>query len=601
MSSWRAGACLLLMHALAACAPETPAPHGTGDAPPPRGASFTDATARTGLRFDHFIGATGQFHFAEIMGSGCALLDYDGDSDLDVYLVQGTQLEPQRPPADPAFAWRGDGPPRDRLYRNDLVETGTLHFTDVTGAALPEESGYGMGAATGDYDNDGDVDLFVTNFGPDVLYRNDDGAFHDVTAVSGLADPRWTTSASWLDYDRDGWLDLVVVAYADFTVATNKRCFHASGKRDYCGPDAYPPLPARLWRNRGDGTFEDATGAAGMDVAYGHGLGVLARDFDGNGWIDVYVANDGDANQLWMNEGGTFTDQALMSGAALSESGKALAGMGVVSSDFDDDGDFDIFVTNLNGETNSLYRNVSDAFFEDATARHGLGLVSLPFTGFGVAWLDADHDADLDLMVVNGDVTMLEAQAGEPHPFRQTSQLYLNDGAGHYGDGSLQAGEVFSSPQVGRGLAAGDVDNDGDIDAIVTNNSGPAKLFLNELTQKGSWLEVRVLDAVRKRDAIGARVRLTLADGKVLTRPVATDGSYLSAGDPRVHLAWPAGTAIRALDVVMPDGRAVKVEGAAPGRIVTVRVATGGATIDQARGGGDSSALAAGVALGVRR
>ncbi len=581
MSSWRAGACLILMHALAACAPETPAPQGTGGAPrPPRAPFFADATAQAGLRFDHFIGATGQFHFTEIMGSGCALLDHDGDSDLDVYLVQATHLEPERPPAVPSFAWRGEGPPRDRLYRNELMETGALRFSDVTETSLPAEGGYGMGAATGDYDNDGDVDLYVTNLGPDVLYSNDGGVFHDVTASARIADPRWTTSATWLDYDRDGWLDIVVVAYADFTVATNKRCFHASGKRDYCGPDAYPPLPVRLWRNRGDGTFEDATGAAGMDAAYGHGLGVIARDFDGNGWIDVYVANDGDANQLWMNEGGKFADQALMSGAALSESGRALAGMGVVSSDFDDDGDFDIFVTNLNGETNSLYRNLSRGFFEDATARHGLGLVSLPFTGFGVAWLDADHDADLDLMVVNGDVTMLEAQAGQPHPFRQTSQLYLNDGSGHYQDGSLQAGEVFSIAEVGRGLAAGDVDNDGDVDALVTNNSGPARLILNELVDRGSWLELRILDADRKRDAIGARVRLSLADGRVLTRPVATDGSYLSAGDPRVHLAWPAGTAIRGLDVVMPDGRTVKVDGAAPGRIITVRIERAGATLD---------------------
>ena len=570
------------MHALAACAPQAPAPPAaTGaTAPSTAAATFSDAAGRTGLLFDHFIGATGQFYFAEIMGSGCALLDSDGDSDLDVFLVQGAELDPGHPAANAVFAWKGAGPPRDRLFRNELAETGTLRFADVTEASLPMEKGYGMGAATGDYDNDGDVDLYVTNFGPDVLYRNDAGVFHDVTGLARIADARWTTSAAWLDYDRDGWLDLVVAAYADFTVSTNKRCFHASGKRDYCGPDAYPPLPARLWRNRGDGTFEDATGAAGLDAVYGHGLGVLARDFDGNGWIDIYVANDGDANQLWMNVEGKFADQALMSGAALSESGKALAGMGLVSSDFDDDGDFDLFVTNLNGETNTLYQNMTGAFFEDATARHGLGLASLPFTGFGVSWTDVENDSDLDLMVVNGDVTMLEAQAGEPHPFRQTSNLYLNDGAGRYHDASRQAGEPFSIAQVGRGLCAGDVDNDGDVDALVTNNSGPAKLLIDELSDKGSWMELRILDAQRKRDVLGARVRLTLADGRTLTRPVATDGSYLSAGDPRVHLAWPAGVAMRALEVVMPDGRAVAVTGAAPGRIVTVRIGSAGAALD---------------------
>ena len=584
MSFRRAAACIALLLALLSCAPEAPQPPAATAAGTPTAsagpASFEDGTGQAGLRFEHFIGATGRFFFAEIMGSGCALLDHDGDSDLDVFLVQGAPLDAKGTPPDPIFSWRGPGEPRDRLYRNELAETGAFRLTDVTETSLPEENGYGMGTATGDYDNDGDVDLFVTNFGSDVLYRNDRGVFRDVTASARIADPRWTTSAAWLDYDRDGWLDLVVVAYADFAVTANKRCFHASGRLDYCGPDAYPPLPPRLWRNRGDGTFEDATAVAGLDAVYGHGLGVVARDFDGNGWIDLYVANDGDANQLWMNEGGTFTDKALMGGAALSESGKALAGMGVVSSDFDDDGDFDIFVTNLNGQTNSLFLNARPVFFEEASSRHGLGLASLPFTGFGVAWLDADHDADLDILVANGDVTMLESQAGDPHPFRQTANFYLNDGAGRYRDASGDAGAVLSEPLVGRGLCAGDLDNDGDVDAVVTGNSGPAKLLLNGLAGKRSWMLLRVLDAAVKRDAVGARVRLTLADGRVLTRPVATDGSYLSAGDPRVHLAWPGGTAVRALEVVMPDGRAVPVEGAAPGRILTVTIGAAGATIE---------------------
>ncbi len=571
---------------LGACAPggEGPDPAGNGTAGPARresdpsaGILFRDVARETGLRFDHFIGATGEYFFPEIMGSGGALIDYDDDGDLDVYLVQGALLDPEASLSASIFPWKEADPPRNVLYRNDLIESGTLRFVDVTGTSGAGDRGYGMGVATGDYDNDGDVDLYLTNFGPDVLLRNEgDGTFRDVTRVSGIADDRWTTGAVWVDYDRDGWLDLAVIAYADFTLATNKKCFQDSGVRDYCGPDAFLPLPPRLWHNRGDGTFVNVTGLVGMDTAYGHGLGILARDFDDDGWIDLYVANDGDANHLWHNRKGRFVDAGLMSGAALSETGHAQAGMGVVSSDFDDDGDFDLFMTHLYRETNTLYVNLGQGQFLDATLRHGLGQPSLPYTGFGVAWADFDQDGDLDLAIANGEVSKVESLPGDPHPFDQHNQVLLHDGRGWYEDTPAALPE---HARTSRGLAAGDIDNDGDIDLLITNSNDPVCLLRNESPATERWVLLRVLDAVRRRDAYGARVLLTLTDGRTITRPVATDGSYLSASDPRLHFTWPEGTAMRSVEVVTPEGRRLPVEGVIPGGIRVIEIGADGARV----------------------
>ena len=292
---------------------------------------FVEIARARGLEFIHTTGATGDFYFPEITGSGCGLFDYDNDGDLDVYAVQAhpLALDPEpRPEAE-------DG--RNRLYRNDLVVgpdgTPGLRFVDVTDRAGVGDRGYGMGLAVADYDNDGDLDLFVTNFGPNVLYRNNgDGTFTDVSAgaLPGPPDRRWSTSASFVDYDRDGFVDLFVASYVNFSLRENKICHSPSGRRDYCGPQAFDPVPDRLLRNNGDGTFSDVTTAAGIDRAYGSGLGVVCADFNRDSWPDIYVANDGNANQLWINEGdGTFTDRALLAGAAYNADGKAEAGMGV--------------------------------------------------------------------------------------------------------------------------------------------------------------------------------------------------------------------------------------------------------------------------------
>ena len=530
-----------------------------GGEPTQSAGTFTDIAAACGLHFTHFTAGMGDYYFPEIMGPGCALLDYDGDGDLDVYLLQGNLLDRSRGYGAATFPPRVALPPRNRLFRNELIQAdgraGALRFTDVTDESGTGDMGYAQGVATGDYDNDGDVDLYVSNFGPNVLLRNNgDGTFTNVTKQAGVDDPRWTTSVAFLDYDNDGFLDLVVAAYLDYTVATNKPCLTA-GYLDYCGPCPYPPLPERLYRNRGDGTFRDVTAEAGLDRAYGHGLGLGIADFDGNGWTDIYVANDADPNQLWMNDAGRFTDSGLLSGAAVNHAGVPEAGMGVAVGDYDDDGDADIFVTHLIGETNTLYENLGDGFFIDRTVRSRLGLSSRRMTGFGAAWVDVDHDADLDLFVVYGAVDRLETLPDDPYPYHQRDQLLVQNGDATFADASAGAGPALEQSDVGRGLAAGDVDNDGDIDLLLANNNGPARLLRNELVDSSNWIILRVIDATAGRDAVGACVKVRLGDGRVLTRYVTTAGSYCSASDPRVHVAWPRGVRLKAIEVVLPGGR----------------------------------------------
>ncbi|HXI03014.1 MAG TPA: CRTAC1 family protein [Candidatus Saccharimonadales bacterium] len=548
-------------------------------APPlvhPKVPKFSEIAKASGLDFQHYLGATGKFYFPEIMGAGCALLDYDGDGDLDVYMVQGALLEPGADPSKEIFNPGMKQPVRNRLFRNDLIGPGgvrgPLHFTDVTEASGAGDTGYGMGVAVGDYDNDGDPDIYVTNFGPDVLLRNNgDGTFTDVTKAAGLGDPRWDASAAFLDYDGDGWLDLIVTAYADFTLATNKPCYTAAGARDYCGPTAYLSLPCRLYRNLHDGRFEDTTAAAGLDLAYGHGLGVATGDFDGDGRTDLYIANDSDADQLWLNRGGRFENVALLHGAAYNGMGIPEAGMGIAVDDFDDDGDEDIFLTHLIQEENRLLVNNGKAYFTDETEQWGLAWPSVKYTGFGVGWVDLDNDGDLELYVVNGNVRMEEVHHRLDYPFDQENLLMINTGSRYVGI-PADAGPITSLSEVSRGAAFGDVDNDGDIDVLVSNNNGPARLFRNDLENEQHWLLLKVLREDPERVAIGAHVRLTLSDGRVMTRRVRTDGSYLSASDDRVHLAWLSGLSATRLEVALPGGAFQEVPLAATERVLTLRV-----------------------------
>ncbi|PYR33291.1 MAG: hypothetical protein DMF93_25580 [Acidobacteria bacterium] len=470
------------------------------------------------------------------MGAGVALFDYDNDGDLDVFLVQGGALPSE------AAAPRSKAP-TSRLFRNDLVVGAdgrrTLRFTDVTEAAGVGLRGYGMGAAVGDYDNDGYQDLLVTSFGSLTLFHNNgNGTFADVTKQAGLSDAGWSTSAAFFDYDRDGALDLFVAHYVDFTTAANKQCNDPAGARDYCSPRAYRPVPARLFRNDGRGRFVDASAAAGITKAYGAGLGVAVGDYNGDGWLDVYVANDGTPNQLWINRhDGTFADDGLLSGAALNTTGTPEGSMGIASGDFDLDGDEDLFVTNIVRETSVLYVNDGRGNFDDARARSGLGALTAAFTGFGTDWIDYDNDGWPDLFVANGAVNIVEALRGQPSPYRMRNQLFRNTGARRFEETSAAAGPAFARAEIGRGAAFGDVDNDGAVDIVVTNNNGPVRLLLNRAGAANHWLQIRLDQPRSNRFAIGSRVGVERAGRPTLWRRVRTDGSYLSASDVRLPRA----------------------------------------------------------------
>ena len=466
-----------------------------------------DVTEEVGLDFRHLRAGETRYRLPEIMSGGACWLDYDRDGDLDLYLVQGGALA-----GDTVVgAGAGDGAEwGNALFRNE----GGSGFARVTTAAGVGDTGYGMGCAVGDVDGDGWVDLYVTNLGPNVLYRNAaDGSFRALS--SGAEDAGWGASAAFFDYDRDGDLDLFVVNYVEWTPAKEMECF-SGGLRDYCHPDRYDaPAPDRLFRNRGDGTFDDVTAAAGVDAAFGNGLGVTVGDFDGDGRPDVYVANDGMANQLWTNQGdGTFRDEALLAGVALNRLGEPEAGMGVQAFDVGDDATLDLFVTHLRGESNTLYRNDGAGLFADRTATSGLGAVSLGSTGFGVGFADFDSDGLVDLYVANGRVGRGLDSHGED-PFAEPDHLYRGRDDG--GFERLAAGAVDPATPIlaTRAAALGDADLDGDVDVLVVGNGGTARLLENVAGDGGRWLAARVLDA-EGGDLLGARVTLTSGAGRRL-------------------------------------------------------------------------------------
>jgi enediyne biosynthesis protein E4 len=538
---------------------------------------FREAAVASGLDFRHTNGATGHFYMPEIMGSGVALVDYDNDGDLDVYLVQGRSL------GDSTTGTGGN-----RLFRNDLIGSGSrgqLHFTDVTDQAKVGLSAVGMGVAVGDVDNDGWRDLYVTNFGSKVLYRNNgDGTFSDVTATAGVDDPRWSTSAAFFDYDRDGDLDLIVVNYVAFTVAGDKVCTDHAGARDYCPPGAYAPVPTRLFRNEGNGRFTDVTVAAGVSRAFGAGLGVAIADFNHDGWPDVYVANDAMANQVWMNQrNGTFDDRGFLSGAAVNAAGRAEGSMGIALGDPDNDGDEDLFITNIATETHAVYVNDGQGNFDDARVRTGLGPPTAAMTGFGTNWLDYDNDGRLDLIVGNGAVNIIERLRGQEVPYRQHNLLFHNENGGLFRDVSAEAGDEFSRLDVARGLATGDIDNDGDVDVVIANNNAPVRLLLNQTipgpgraaSAANHWIELALSAPSGNRFAVGARIGVVRDEQPTLWRRVRTDGSYLSAADDRVHLGLGKSDRVSAIEVEWPDGVHESFTDMAIDRIVSLKRATG--------------------------
>ena len=498
---------------------------------------FEDHTAAAGLGgFRHFNGMTGQRLYSEMMGSGLAWIDFDRDGDLDLYVVQGRMVNPGQS-AEAAVFTPPEPPWIDRLYRNELEPSGELIFTDVTAESGIVADGYGMGVAVGDVDNDGFPDLYVMNDGPDQLWRNrGDGTFEDFTTRASLGSEKWSVSAAFFDFDRDGDLDLFVVHYVDFSIARAKPCKSLTGMLDYCGPLTHPAVADRLYRNQGDGTFEDVTRKLGIVAEPAAGLGVVVFDFDDDGRLDLAVANDGMPNHLWHNRvsgsSGGFVEIGVPTGISVNQEGQAEAGMGIVAGDPDGDGDDDLLLTHLELETNTYYANDGRGGFIDRSRSSGLGGPSWDSTGFGVAFLDVDLDGRLDVAAVAGAVKVIPEQleAGEPHPLKMHKQLYRNTGTGFELMDPEKAGLAFAKKSVGRGLAVGDVDNDGDSDLVISNNAGPLELLINRSGDHHSgsrrWLGLRLLD-IHGRDALGATI---ISPRRVR---IGTDGSYASARDPR--------------------------------------------------------------------
>ena len=545
---------------------------------------FSDVAEASGLHFAHFNGMSGDLTMPEILGPGVALIDYDNDGDLDVFVVQGRMLGAGKTLDQARFPPRMPVPPAGlsaRLYRNDLDphSSGTLRFVDVTEASgiAALATGYGMGVAAGDFDNDGFVDLYLTSFGASqMLHNNGNGTFSDVSKRSGTTVTGWTVPAAFFDYDRDGWLDLYVGSYLRYSVESATQCFGPSGALDYCTPNSYRPLPGRLFHNSHDGTFTDVTAKARIASEFGPALGVSTADFNGDGWIDLYIANDSQPNQLWINQhDGTFRNTALLAGVALTQEGKAEASMGVDAGDFDNDGDDDLFVTEQTGEGHNLYVNDGSGVFEDQSSRSGLAAASLGYTGFGTAWFDYDNDGWLDLLTVSGAVQTIQAlaQARDPFPLHQRKQLFRNLRNGHFEDVTASAGAAFQSSEVGRGAAFGDIDNDGDTDVVVANNNGPLRLLLNNVGNRNHWIGLRLVDGGSpdrgessvgrpfqgrrsgRRDMLGAHVEIVRKAGPALSRRVRTDGSYASANDPRVLIGLGQSAEAPTVRVRWPDGR----------------------------------------------
>jgi enediyne biosynthesis protein E4 len=519
---------------------------------PPTVDWFTDAAESAGLDFVHVNGASGRFYYPEILPPGVALFDYDNDGDLDVYLVQGHPLG--------GGAGSAAAQLRGRLFRNDLEVhpdgTRTLHFTDVTEQSGINAVAFGFGVATGDFDNDGFVDLYLTNFGGCQLFHNNgNGTFTDVTAQSGTSNqPGFGVSATFVDYDRDGWLDLYVgnnVTYRGLDHETV--CPNPAGARDYCPPQIYGGMRDRLYHNLGNGRFEDVTTRALLGGKFGPALGVVASDFNGDGWPDIYVANDGEENLLWLNQrNGTFKETALAGGAAVTADGKAEASMGVDAGDFDADGDDDLMMTELTGQGFNLYVNDGAARFREQSASSGLGPGSVPFTGWGTAWFDFDNDGWLDVFSANGTII---AQEGHKNafPYDQRKLLFRNLGNGRFEDVSAKAGAVFALSEAGRGAAFGDIDNDGDIDIVVANDGGRARLLINNVGNQQHWLGLRLVGK-GGRDMLGARVAISRSTGPTLWRRAHSDGSYASASDPRVLAGLGSSAERPRVQVRWPDG-----------------------------------------------
>lgn len=505
---------------------------------------FVEIAQEIGVVFTQSPGEHADFPLPASMGGGVALFDADSDGDLDLYLVNGHAAT--------------DGPIGATGEQGNalFLQGATGRFDDVTAASGLGDRGYGMGAAVGDVDSDGDLDLYVSNLGADRLYRNEGGgSFSDATRSAGLGDEGWGCSATFLDYDADGDLDLFVTRYVDFDRAVE--CKDSSGGRDFCSPKTFPSVSDLLYQNDGRGVFKDVSVSAGIASEEAAGLGVVSADFDGDGRLDIYVANDGYANHLWHNEGdGSFTEVAIQRGCALNRDGSPEAGMGVLAEDLDGDGGTDLFMTHLRNESNTLYRNLGEGRFTDATARAGVARPTLPATGFGTSAFDIELDGDLDITVVNGRVTRTEAAPGAALPapwteYCEPNMILLAEGTSY--TPALVTGGFERSVSVSRGLARGDIDADGDIDLVVTGIAGPVEIYRNDSPRHGSWLIAEAVTGDPVRPAIGAIITIK-AKTKTWSRTSRRGGSYLSSSPPAAHFGLGDVTELDSIEVRWADG-----------------------------------------------
>jgi hypothetical protein len=528
---------------------------------------FADVTTRSGVNFKHEASPTSEKYLPESMGAGVAMFDYDNDGYLDLFFVNGALIrDPMPQGADP-----DKSQPRfwNRLFRNNRDGT----FTDVTEKANLQGRLYGMGVATGDYDNDGNMDLLVTNLGGNTLYRNNgDGTFTDVTAKAGVAGRGWCTGACFVDYDRDGLLDLIVTRYVEWDFASNVYCgLHRPGYRDYCHPDQFKPTSHLVYHNNGDGTFSDVSKQSGIGAILGKGLGIAINDFDQDGWPDIFVANDSFPEQLFRNNrNGTFSEVGAPSGVAYDQNGKVFAGMGADFADYDNDGWPDVFVNALANQKYALFRN-NKGFFEDVTDRSGVGGITMLHSGWGTKLIDYDNDGWLDLFVAQGHV-MDNIELTDPSlHYREPLLLMKNTRAGRFQDVSRESGPIFQVPLSARGAAFGDLDNDGSIDIVINCNNGRPVILRNQGNREHHWLLVNLIGTRSNRDGIGAKLRLVSEDGSEQHAFASTSGSYVSANDKRVHFGLGKSRKVKLLEITWPSGIVQPIESIAANQILSVR------------------------------
>jgi len=526
---------------------------------------FEDVTAKSGIRFQHQASRTSRKYLPESMGAGVAIFDYDNDGWLDLFFVNGAKLQDPMP--------RGSSPdksdPRywNRLYHNNRDGT----FTDITEKAGLQGRLYGMGVATGDYDNDGNVDLLVTNLGGNILYHNNgDGTFTDVTAKAGVGGSGWCTGACFVDYDRDGSLDLMVSRYVQWDFSEVYCGEHRPGYRAYCHPDQFEPITHFMFHNNGDGTFTDLSKKCGIASSPGKGLGVAIDDFDGDGWPDIFVANDSVAEQLFRNNHeGTFTEVALISGLGYDQNGHAFAGMGADFGDYKNTGWPSVFVNALANQKYKLFRN-DKGTFEDVTDSIGLGASTLSHSGWGAKWIDYDNDGWLDLFVAQGHV-MDNIQLTEPSLRYLEPPLLLRNDQGRFSNVSPQSGSIFTTPIAARGAAFGDLDNDGRVDVAINCNDGPAIILHNRVGNGNHWLILNLTGTSSNRDAIGSKIRLVTESGQQQTRFLSTAGSYLAASDKRAHFGLGSSKKVRLIEITWPSGIVQRVESVSADQILQVK------------------------------